>query len=111
MARALHRLAHRHRHPQIKARPLLHASLRDLKKLAAREENCPHITCPLRSLKEREQINRILKASSIEGEVGPRWRIHDEESIAGLGSDASAEEVREGSHRGVHAAANRRGGR
>jgi len=45
------------------------------------------------------------------GEVGPRRRIRGEEGIAGLGSDASAEEERVDSHRGVHAAANRRGGR
>lgn len=44
------------------------------------------------------------------GEVGPRRRIRGEEGIAGLVSDASAEEVREVSHRGVHAAVNRRGG-
>ncbi|MFM7606609.1 MAG: hypothetical protein ACKO8Z_15610 [Prosthecobacter sp.] len=45
------------------------------------------------------------------GEVGPGRRNRGEEGIAGLGSDASAEEEREVSHRGVHAAANRRGGR
>lgn len=32
------------------------------------------------------------------GEVGPRRRIRGKEGIAGLGSDALAEEVREDSH-------------
>lgn len=45
------------------------------------------------------------------GEVVTRRRIRGEEGLAGLISEASAKDEREASHRGVHAAANRRGGR
>jgi len=45
------------------------------------------------------------------GDVVPRRRIRSEEGLAGLVSEASAKDEREASRRGVHAAANRRGGR
>jgi hypothetical protein len=45
------------------------------------------------------------------GEVVPWRRVRGEEGLPGLISEASAKDEREASHRGVHAAANRRGGR
>jgi hypothetical protein len=45
------------------------------------------------------------------GDFIPRRRIRGEEGVAGLISEASAKDEREASHRGVHAAANRRGER
>ena len=45
------------------------------------------------------------------GDFVPRRRIRGEEGLTGLVSEASAKDEREASRRGVHAAANRRGGR
>ena len=57
-----------------------------------------------------ELVGELAVVASF-GDLVPRWLIHGEEGLAGLVSDASAKDEREASRRGVHAAANRRGGR